>query len=270
MSTQSRLERGIPEGDGAQHPAGNKNMESCRYDGKRVAISGAAGGLGRAMAQRFAEAGASLLLIDRDLQALTRLAAELPDVAGVLVCDQTRAADVERAEHEAGTVDVFVNNAGITVRGPLEDMSYADLQKLVDTNLVGAMAMAIAIARGMLARGRGVIVNVASQLALGPAPGRTVYGAAKAGIVQFTRSAAAEWARRGVRVAAIAPGPVDTPMVAALKASPEATRKLLDTMPIGRLLTSDEIAGIVLLLASPAAAAVVGQTWVADGGNLVA
>jgi len=129
--------------------------------------------------------------------------------------------------------------------------------------------MAIAAAQGMLARRHGVIVNVASQLALKAAPDRAVYGATKAALVHFTKSAAAEWVTQGVRVVAIAPGPIETPMVRDLLAVPATAEKLLASMPIGRLLNTKEVSELIHFLASPAADSIAGQLLVADGGNLL-
>lgn len=236
---------------------------------RRVAISGSAGGLGRAIARRFHEAGAELLLLDTDSAVLERMRGEFDRPVETLVCDQTSAPDISRFAAAAGRLDVFVNNAAMTLRKPLEQMTHEDLRVVFDTNAVGAIAMAIAAAQGMLDRGRGVIVNVASQLAFKPSPGRASYGASKAALVHFTKTAAAEWAGRGVRVVGIAPGPVDTPMVRELLAVPETAAALLAGMPIGRLLAAREIAESIHFLASPAAECIVGEVLVADGGNLL-
>lgn len=236
---------------------------------RRVAISGSTGGLGRALARRFHEAGAALLLLDTDGAALERMRGEFDRPVDILVCDQTSAADIARFTELAGPLDVFVNNAAMTVRKPLEQMTLDDLRAVFDTNAVGAIAMAIAAAQGMLLRRRGVIINVASQLALKPSPGRASYGASKAALVHFTKTAAAEWAARGVRVVGIAPGPIDTPMVQELLRDPDKAAALLAGMPIGRLLGAGEIAESVHFLASPAAEGIVGEVLVVDGGNLL-
>ncbi|WP_036593782.1 SDR family NAD(P)-dependent oxidoreductase [Ottowia thiooxydans] len=236
---------------------------------RRIAISGSTGGLGRGIAQRFHDAGDSLLLIDTNRAALDELRAAHFPRADILICDQTHSSDIDAFSVAASDVDVFINNAAMTLRKPLEEMSHTEVRLVLDTNAAGPIAMAIAAARGMLMRKSGVIVNVTSQLAFKPTPGRATYGAAKAALVHFTRTAASEWIGRGVRVVGIAPGPIDTPMVRELLATPEGTEKLMAGMPIGRLMSVSEIAESIHFLTSPAASGIVGEVLVADGGNLL-
>jgi len=240
---------------------------NARFAGRRVAVSGAGGGIGRAVARRFAAEGAALVLIDCDAAALAECRAEAGGQAVTVLCDQTRPEEVERAVAEAGGVDVFVNNAGVILRKPLLDTRPEELERVMAVNATGCMAMAIGMARAMGARGGGgVIVNVSSQLAFMGAAERGVYGASKAALVQFTRTAGVEWIGQGIRVVGVAPGPVESPMTAALQADAAQFAAFVARSPIGRMIRADEIAEIVAFLASPMAATIVGQTIIADGG----
>lgn len=234
--------------------------------GKRVAISGATGGIGRAIAQRFARAGAQLVLIDMNLEALKTASGEWTTAVALIECDQRHDAQIEAAAAAAGPVDIFVNNAGKLVRRPLLDMPFDEISDILATNIDGAIKMAIAMARRMVERRAGTIVNIASQHAFTGAANRGIYGASKAALVQFTKTAAVEWAPLGVRAFAVAPGPVASPMTTAAMQSKHYRRDMLAKMPIGRILEAQEVADLVYELSQPRMAAVVGHTVVADGG----
>jgi NAD(P)-dependent dehydrogenase (short-subunit alcohol dehydrogenase family) len=233
----------------------------------RVAISGATGGIGSAVARRFRQAGAELVLIDLNQGALTALADELGGPVSTIVCDQRVDSAIAAAAAAAGVVDVFVNNAGIIIRKPLLDTSPAEISELMAVNAAGSIKMAIAIARGMAERRQGTIVNVASQHAFIGAANRGVYAATKAAIVQFTRTAAVEWAPLGIRVVGIAPGPVESPMTAEVMQSQAYREAVIERMPIGRFLNTAEIAEAIHQLCGPNMAAIVGHTVIADGGG---
>lgn len=237
------------------------------FGGKIVAISGATGGIGRATAERFREAGARLVLIDMDAAALDGLRATLDPEAVTIVCDQRDNAAIQHAVAVAGPVDIFVNAAGIILRKPLAEMSFDEIDRILAVNLAGAIKMATGMAGGMLQRRSGVVVNLASQHAFIGAANRAVYAASKAGIVQFTKTAAVEWAPHGVRVVALAPGPVELPMTAEAMQSPDYVSAVLARMPIGRFLNTAEMAEIILLLCAPQMKSVTGHTLLADGGG---
>jgi NAD(P)-dependent dehydrogenase (short-subunit alcohol dehydrogenase family) len=236
------------------------------FEGKRIAISGATGGIGRATARRFHHAGASLVLIDLDRSALEDLAREFGSGTSWFCCDQRQPAAIEATVAAIGAVDVFVNNAGIIIRKALLDMTAAETADLLAVNMTGSILMAVGMARHMTAKRAGVIVNLSSQHAFIGAKERGVYAASKAAIAQFTKTAALEWAPLGVRVVAIAPGPVVSPMTAEAMKSEDYRRAVLERMPIGRFLETDEIAELIYQLSGPSMAAVVGQTIIADGG----
>jgi NAD(P)-dependent dehydrogenase (short-subunit alcohol dehydrogenase family) len=238
------------------------------FSAQRVLVTGAAGGIGSAMARAFHAHGATLLLADRDRDAMAALAGELAGAErfGYEQCD---AESIARLVGAAGPVDVLLNNAGMLHVGPLLDMPAQAIETMVRTNLLGPILLAQGAARGMVARGRGVIVNTASQIAFTGGPGRAIYGTTKAGLVQFTRAAGAELAPLGVRMVALAPGRSLTPMTAAALADPAYRAQSIARIPAGRLGEAAEMARLALFLASPLAAYVVGETLIADGGYVL-
>lgn len=238
------------------------------FAGRRVLITGAASGIGAAMAAAFAAHDAQVVLADRHPGALETVAA--PIGAEWHVYDQADLGSIAALAAAAGAVDVLMNNAGMLAVGPLAEQDPEVIRDVITVDLIGPMVLARHIAPGMIARGGGVIVNTASQLAFCGGEGRAAYAAAKAGIVQFTRSAAAEWARHGVRVAALAPGRTLTPMTGDLLATEEQRTAGLAHIPAGRYGHPAEMAKLALFLASPIADYVVGATLIADGGYVVA
>ena len=244
-------------------------QDKLNFAGSRVLITGAAGGIGRCLAEAFASAGASLALADRDGAGLQRLAAELPEHrAECFTYDQGDIASMERLAAQVGPVDVLINNAGSLLVKPVLESTPEEMLDLVRIDLVGPMVLTKLFGAAMVARGAGVILNMSSQLAFCGAEGRSAYAAAKAGLAQFTKSAAVEFGRHGVRVLAIAPGRLLTSMTTTL-GSPEAYKAGIARVPVGRYGTPEEIAGIVLFLCSPAADYVVGETLIADGGYVI-
>ena len=239
------------------------------FSGRTVLVTGAAGGLGSRMARAFHAHGGRVVLADRDREGLARIAGEVGG-AECHVYDQSDPASVEALAGATGAVDVLLNNAGILHLGPFIEMDPEAIERLIATNLTGPILLARAVARGMVARGSGVIVNTASQIAFTGGPERAIYGTAKAGIVQFTRAAATELAPHGVRVVALAPGRTPTPLTEALLADPDHLAASLARIPAGRLGDAGEMARLALFLASPAADYVVGETLIADGGYILA
>ncbi|MBM3571129.1 MAG: SDR family oxidoreductase [Alphaproteobacteria bacterium] len=239
------------------------------FAGKRVAVTGGASGLGAAMASAFAAQGATVLLADRSEAALAAQAAAIGAGATWHVYDQGDTASCEALAARLGRLDVLVNCAGMLIKKPLLDYGPADIQRVIDVDLVGAMALTRPVAAAMVKAGKGVIVNIASQMAFCGAAERGAYAAAKAGLVQYTKTAAAEWGRHGVRVVAIAPGRINTPMTAAALADPAEYAEGLKHIPIGRYGEPADIAHAALYLASDAASYVTGATLLVDGGFVV-
>ena len=237
------------------------------FSGKTVLVTGAASGIGAAVADVFAEHGAALRLADRNPDGLQ---AKVDSVSASdvhsRVYNQRSPEDVRGLAEWASDADVLLNNAGIVAYGPSESVSDADILAVIETNLTGPILLANAIGRHMLGRGSGVIINTTSQLAFCGAPERAVYASTKAGLAQFTRSVGSEWAGRGVRVAAIAPGRTLTPLNSTRLSEPAARQEALTGIPSGRFGEAEEIARLVLMLASDVAGYVVGHSLIADGG----
>ena len=241
-----------------------------------VLISGAARGIGLATARTFAVKGYHVVIADLDGERAAAAAAELSGTEPHcgLALDVSDAEMVEavvaQVEDEVGPIEVLVNNAGIadqpvgTLKQQIEPFS-----RLLSVHLNGCFLLTQACAGYMLERRQGAIVNLSSIAGLAGIPGRNAYAAAKAGIIGMTRSMACEWGRRGVRVNTVAPGYVETALVADLAESGVLD---VDTLrrrtPLGRLAQPDEIAQAVLFLASPAASYITGTTLVVDGGWL--
>ena len=236
------------------------------FSGRRVLVTGAASGIGAAVADAFQAHGATLLLADRQADRIRETAARWGAPHAHVVYDQGEPDSVAALLRAAGEVDVLFNNAGVALRGPAAQVEPAHLQQTVQINLVGPMTIAAHIGAAMAARGRGVIVSTSSQLAFCGAAGLGVYAATKAALAQFTRSAAAELGPRGVRVNCIAPGRTRTPMTEATLSDPTAFAEGLRHIPLGRYGEPGDMAAAVLFLASDAASYITGQTLVIDGG----
>jgi NAD(P)-dependent dehydrogenase (short-subunit alcohol dehydrogenase family) len=239
------------------------------FTGRRVLVTGAAGGLGQALARAFAAAGARLVLADLALDGIEALARELPNGAECHRYDQAELGSIAALAERVGAVDVLCNNAGTLLVKPLLECTAEEIARVIAVDLVGPMALARAVALAMAKRGKGVIVNTASQLAFCGAEGRAAYATAKAGLVQFTRTAAVEWMPLGIRVVAVAPGRLLTPMTTYLRGDPAKLAEGIARVPAARYGAPEEIAGLVLFLASPAADYIVGETIVADGGYVL-
>ncbi|WP_226552894.1 SDR family NAD(P)-dependent oxidoreductase [Celeribacter naphthalenivorans] len=245
------------------------------FTGRTALVTGAASGLGLAMARAFVGAGAKTVLFDLDEDGV-RAAAEMlnadhPGQVTALAGSITDPAAVEAACEAAvafgGRLDVVMNNAGISGNAPSLELDEATWRRGIDINLNGAFFVAQAAGRVMAEQGGGSIVNTASMYGVVAAPERAAYCAAKAGVVALTKVLAIEWADRNIRVNAIAPGYVRTALTETLAAQGRLDMDALNArVPAGRLGTPEEIASASLFLASDASAYVTGQTLVADGG----
>lgn len=251
-------------------------LEMFRLDGRAALVTGGGRGIGKAIAEAYAEAGARVFITGRRDEFLAPTAAELTGrgfECRSLVADVTKPEDVERAVAAAleayGTIDILVNNAGQTWGAPTESYPLEKWRQILDVNLTGMFLLSQAVGRGMIERGEGGrILNIASVAGLvaGGAEGThtIAYNTSKAGVIAFTRSLAMEWGRRGILVNAIAPGWFPTRMAAATIAAGE--RQFIARTALGRLGSLDELKGAAVFLASPAASYITGQTLVVDGG----
>ena len=225
-----------------------------------VLVTGGSRGIGLATAQRFAALG--------DKVAVTyNTTAPNGDFVAVQ-CDVTKAADVDRAfdevEQRLGPVEVLVSNAGITKDGLLLRMKESDFADVIDANLTGAYRVTKRATQGMLRARKGRIILVSSVVGLLGQAGQANYAASKAGLVGFARSLARELGSRSITVNVVAPGPVDTDMTRAL--GDEKLAAFAALVPLGRIATVDEIAGVITFLASPEAAYITGAVIPVDGG----
>ena len=236
--------------------------------GKAALVTGASGGIGAAIARVLHGAGAKVALSGTRLEPLQALAAELGDRAHVLACDLSDPASVEalpKAAAEAmGSVDVLVNNAGITRDTLFMRMSDEDWQTVLDINLTATFRLCRGVMRGMMKARWGRIVNISSVVGATGNPGQANYVAAKAGMVGMSKALAAEVASRNITVNCVAPGFIATAMTD--KLNDEQKARILGSIPAGRMGTPDEIAAAVLYLSSPEAGYVTGAVLHVNGG----
>lgn len=241
-----------------------------RLAGQTAVVTGAAQGLGRAIAARFVAEGARVLLADRNAPAVHEAAVALGQDA--VVVDVSVKAEVEamieRAVETSGQIDILVNNAGIFHGAGILDLDEAAFDRVMAINVKSALFAIQAAAPHMIARRRGAIVNMASLNATLAAPAAVAYCVSKAAIAQLTNVAALALAPHGVRVNAIGPGTIDSEMAQGVYADERAHRTILSRTPMGRLGTPEEVAGVALFLASDDAAFVTGKTIFVDGGRL--
>jgi gluconate 5-dehydrogenase len=249
-------------------------LDLFRVDGQVALITGGGGAIGTAMAGGLASAGAALLIADRRLDAAEATVAALRDAGADAIaveCDVTVEDDVKRTVQAAvarwGRLDILVNGAGIGARHPAQGYPLDRWQAVMDINLTGTFLFCREAAEPMLAAGRGSIINIASIAGLVGYNGNPAYLASKGGVVQLTRALAVEWATRGVRVNAIAPGVIATQMIAgAVEREPDFYDAFKKKHPMQRFGSAEELVGAALFLASEAASFVTGQILAVDGG----
>ena len=241
--------------------------------GKTALVTGASGGLGRHFAGLLARQGVQVVLTARNGAALDTACAEIRDAGGTaraIAMDVTDPASVAAAFAQIGpALDIVVNNAGISAAAAAIDLGEDDFERVIDTNLKGVFTVAQAAARQMKARGQGgAIVNIASILGLRVAGHVAAYAASKAAVIQLSKALALEWARHGIRVNALCPGYIETPLNADFFAS-DAGKALIARIPQRRLGRAEELDGPLLLLCSDAGSYITGSTLAVDGGHLV-
>ena len=235
-------------------------------EGQRALVTGATSGIGRAVALQLARDGAEVVVHGRDAARGAETVAEIANSGGrasFVAADLGDAADVQRLASEVGDVDILVNNAGISLFRPTGEFDVAAFDKMFASNVRAPFFLVAGIAPGMAARGHGSIVSVSSMAGGVGLVGGAAYGATKASLEAMTRAWAAEYSASGVRVNAIAPGPVYTPT----PSGPEFITALGETTPMHRASQPEEIAEVVAFLASSRASYITGTTVAADGGR---
>jgi len=239
--------------------------------GRAALVTGSTRGIGRAIAETLAGAGARVGVVGRDAARAREVAAQIsPDARG-FACDVADAAAVtalvESAERELGAVDILVNNAGLTRDNLVLRLKDEDWDAVLNTNLRGAFVATRAAARGMMKRRWGRIINIASVVGLVGNKGQANYAASKAGLIGLTKSVAKEFASRNILANVVAPGFIETDMTAAM--TDEAKRALFAQIPLERLGKPRDIAGLVAFLSSEHAEYITGQVLVVDGGMVM-
>jgi NAD(P)-dependent dehydrogenase (short-subunit alcohol dehydrogenase family) len=249
-------------------------LDRFRMQDKVAVITGGSRGLGRAMAETLADAGARVVVCSRNAPEVEQVAQELRLSYGQECqgygCDVTDPTQVKsligRVLSEFGQVDVLINNAGINIRRPIEDLTLDEFRQVQDTNVTGTWLMCREVAGHMKARRYGRVINVGSTLSIISIPGRTPYASSKGAVLQLTRTLALEWAPYGITANAILPGPFGTEMNRPLLQDPVAYQEFVSQVPLGRWGEPEEIGGLVLFLASDASSFVTGAGIAIDGG----
>ncbi len=239
--------------------------------GQAALVTGGSRGIGLAIAQTLHAAGARVAIAARDADRAAAAAAGIGSGTVAVTCDVADGAQVEHALQEAetaiGGIDILVNNAGVTRDNILLRLGEEDWDTVLDANLKGAFHTTRACIKGMMKRRRGRIINISSIVGLTGNKGQANYAASKAGLIGFTKSVAREYASRGITANCVAPGYIATDMTDALP--DEARKALLDSIALGRLGNTADVAGAVLFLASGLADYITGQVLVVDGGMVI-
>lgn len=248
-----------------------------RLAGKVALVTGAARGIGRGIALRFAREGAKVGIVDLREAKCQTVVDEIRAVGGEAlalgadISDEAQVnALVQRASQSFGTCNVLVNNAAVMPAGPLHLTSPADFDRCLSVNLRGTYLMCRAVIPDMLEAGQGSIIHMSSVTGILGLPGLAAYSATKAGLSGLARAMSTDYARSGIRVNAVAPGTIDSPMLhdfLAAQTNPEPLRQQFDDMhPIGRVGQIDEVASVFVFLASDESSFVTGSTYTVDGG----
>jgi NAD(P)-dependent dehydrogenase (short-subunit alcohol dehydrogenase family) len=249
-------------------------LDRFRIDGKVALVTGGSRGLGRAIAEALAAAGARVAVSARQIDSARRAAEAVAAASGQpalgVAADVTVRADVEamvaRVFDEFGRLEILVNNAGINIRGPIEQLSEADWDAVVNTNLKGPWLCCRAAAEPMKSQGWGRVINVSSILGEIAMAGRSPYAASKGGLTLLTKTLALEWAPHGINVNALCPGPFATEINTPLLNDPAARAQMEANVPLGRWGDPAELGPAAVFLASDASSFMTGATLFIDGG----
>ncbi len=249
-------------------------LDRFRIDGKVALVTGGSRGLGRAIAEALASAGASVAVSARQPEGARRAAVEVGEATGQktlgVSADVAVAAEVEamvaRVLDSFGRIDILVNNAGINIRGPIEQLTEPDWDAVIDTNLKGPWLCCRAVAGPMKRQKWGRVINVSSMMGEISMPGRSPYASSKGGLTLLTKTLALEWAKDGINVNALCPGPFATEINAPLLTDPGARAQMEANVPMGRWGEPDELGPAAVFLASEASSFMTGATLFIDGG----
>ena len=240
-------------------------MDTEELSNQTALITGGTAGIGLACARLLAGEGASVIITGRDVQRGEAAAAEIGGNARFVQADLSDTDSVKSLVHQAGNVDILVNNAASFPAALTVDQELMSFEKTFDTNVRGSYFPAAGLVPGMLERGHGSIINITSMVASKAVPGASAYSASKAAVESLTRTWAAEFGSRGIRVNSVAPGPTKTDGVEAEWG--ETNEELGRALPLSRTAEPEEIAHAVLFLASPRSSFITGSTLHADGGG---
>lgn len=251
-----------------------KVLDSFRLDGRVALVTGGNRGLGYAIAQALAEAGASVAIVCRTAAAAETAAAALSQLTGRecrgFACDVTKPEEVQALVDlviaDFGQVDILVNNAGLNVRGAIEDLTLDQFRSVQETNVTGPWLMCRALATHFKQRQQGRVINLGSALSIISMPDRSAYSTSKGAVLQLTRTLALEWAPFNITVNCILPGPFHTEMNRTLSENPEVYKLYLAKIPLGRWGNPEELGGLVVFVASDAASFITGAGIAIDGG----
>ena len=247
-------------------------MVDFRLDGRRVLVTGAGRGLGRAIADGLVEQGATVYGTSRDVATRQEIADRYgtPSLSVEMTDPNSIAEFVATLHLRSGGIDMLVNNAGVNIPKPAIDVSNEDWDTVFNTNLKGSFFLSTALARSWLSSGTaGAIVNISSQAGTVAIEERAAYGTSKAGLIHLTKILALEWARNGIRVNAVAPTFVRTELTESTLNRPDWAAELLDRIPIGRFGEPEDVVGAVAFLLSDAASLITGHTIAIDGGYTI-
>ena len=239
--------------------------------GKKALVTGSSKGIGAAIAQALAHAGADIVLVGRSEESLKETKSAIEKIGRkveVVLCDVSSAEAIEGAFANIAElkVDILINNAGSISRAPAAEAQMEEWNRIIDTNLNSVFQISQACGRAMIAQASGTIINIASLLSFQGGINVAAYTASKHGVAGVTKALANEWGSRGVTVNAIAPGYISTDNTAALRADADRNASILARIPIGRWGNPDDIASVAVFLASPAARYINGEVLTVDGG----
>ena len=257
-----------------------KRSNLSRYDlrGKIAVVTGSGQGLGKWIAMGLAEAGADILVADLNPETAEGTRKEIEQIGRKALSMEVDVADVEgagkmmeRARDELGGLDILVNNAGVNVHKKALDVTHEDFNFVVRVNLQGTFFCCQAAARIMIPAKKGKIINIVSPTAFLVRPGvpLSVYAMTKAGVVMLTKALTEEWAKYNITINAIGPGYLDTPMVRKRLEDPEIFKSIMDSTPLKKIGSAEDIVGAAVFFASDASNFITGQTLCIDGGRTV-